>query len=255
MSDAIVLERAGKRFKRFAVSGHTTLKDAIVRGQIFRMGHARGYVESLRDISFSVPHGTVLAIIGPNGAGKTTLLRLLAGIYKATSGTVRIEGRISALLSLGFAFHPEFSGRENIMISGLALGLSHKQISMSTQGIIEFAELDNFIDAPMRTYSSGMYMRLAFSISVNVNSDILLIDEVLAVGDARFAEKSRTRMDDLKRSGKTVVLATHDLGTVENWCHQALLLDGGQMRGLGDPKEIVAQYRKMVLESTQPHPQ
>ncbi len=246
MNDAIVLEHISKRFKRYAVSGHITLKDAIVKGLIFQMGQSRGYVEAIKDISFSVPEATVLGIIGPNGAGKSTLLRLLAGIYRPTSGQIKIRGRISALLSLGLGFHPDFSGRENIMISGLALGLSHRQVARISEDIIQFAELGEFIDAPMRTYSSGMYMRLAFSVAVNVNQDILLVDEVLAVGDASFAKKSRARMDEFKNSGKTIILATHDLATVENWCQQALFLNGGQMCSLGAPKEVVAKYREMA---------
>jgi len=247
MSDVIVLEHVSKRFRRSAVSGHTTLKDAIVKGQIFRMGRSHGYIEALEDVSFAVPEATVLGIVGPNGAGKTTLLRLLAGIYRPTSGRIRIRGRVSALLSLGLGFHPEFSGRENIVISGLAVGLSRKHITQITDDIVQFAELEEFIDAPMRTYSSGMYMRLAFSVAVNVNPDILLIDEVLAVGDARFAERSRARMDEFKKSGKTIIFATHDLATVENWCHQALFLNCGRMCVLGEPKEVVAKYREMAL--------
>jgi lipopolysaccharide transport system ATP-binding protein len=246
MKDAIVLEHVSKNFRRFAVSGQTTLKDAILKGKIFQMRSSAGYIEALKDVSFSVPEATVLGIIGPNGAGKSTLLRILAGIYRPTSGQVNVKGRISALLSLGLGFHPEFSGRENIMISGLALGLSRKQVAEISDDIIKFAELQEFIDAPMRTYSSGMYMRLAFSVSVNINPDILLLDEVLAVGDASFAQKSRARMEEFKNSGKTIVLATHDLVTVENWCQQALLLYGGQMYSFGNPKEVVAKYRELA---------
>ena len=247
MNDVIVVEHVSKRFRRSAVSGHTTIKDAILKGLIFQMGQSRGYVEAINDISFSVPEATVLGIIGPNGAGKSTLLRLLAGIYRPTSGQIKVKGRISALLSLGLGFHPEFSGRENITISGLALGLSYRQVAKISEDIIQFAELEEFIDAPMRTYSSGMYMRLAFSVAVNVNPDILLVDEVLAVGDASFAQKSRARMEEFKNSGKTIVLATHDLATVENWCQQALFLNSGQVYGLGEPKTVVAKYREMAL--------
>lgn len=247
MNDVIVVEHVSKRFRRSAVSGHTTLKDAIIKGLIFQMGQSRGYVEAINDISFSVPEATVLGIIGPNGAGKSTLLRLLAGIYRPTSGQIKVKGHISALLSLGLGFHPEFSGRENITISGLALGLSYRQVAKISEDIIQFAELEEFIDAPMRTYSSGMYMRLAFSVAVNVNPDILLVDEVLAVGDASFAQKSRARMEEFKNSGKTIVLATHDLATVENWCQQALFLNSGQVYGLGEPKTVVAKYREMAL--------
>lgn len=248
MSDAIILEHVSKRFKRSSVSGRSSLKEAILKGQLFRMGTSRGYLEALKDVSFSIPHGTVIGLIGSNGAGKSTLLRILADIYRPTSGSVQINGRVS-LLSLGLGFHPEFSGRENITINGLALGLSHKQLAKVSQDIIRFAELEEFIDAPMRTYSSGMYMRLAFSVAVNVNPDILLIDEVLAVGDARFTAKSRARIDEFKNSGTTIVLATHDLNTVETWCQQALFLSGGQVAALGDPKEVVAKYRQMVTPS------
>lgn len=246
MSDAIILEHVSKRFRRSAVSGSTSLKDAILKGQLFRMGRSRGYLEALKDVSFSVPHGTVLGLVGSNGAGKSTLLRILADIYCPTSGKVTINGRVS-LLSLGLGFHPEFSGRENITISGLALGLPRKQLARVSDDIIHFAELEDFIDAPIRTYSSGMYMRLAFSVAVNVNPDILLIDEVLAVGDARFTEKSRARIDEFKRNGTTIILATHDLNEVENWCQQALYLKSGQVAALGEPKEVVAKYRQTAL--------
>jgi len=246
MNDVIVLEHVSKKFRRLAVSRGVTLKDAILKGKIFSFGRSAGYIEALKDITFSVPEATVLGVIGPNGAGKSTLLRILAGIYHPTSGQVSIKGRISTLLSLGLGFHPEFSGRENIMISGLALGLSRKQVTEISKDIIQFAELEDFIDAPTRTYSSGMYMRLAFSVAVNVNPDILLVDEVLAVGDASFAQKSRARMEEFKSRGKTIVLATHDLTTVENWCGQALFLNNGQICGFGEPKEIVRQYREEV---------
>ncbi len=251
MSDVIVLKNVSKRFKRLAVSGRTSLKDAILKGQIFQMGRTTGYVEALKDITFSVPEATVLGIIGPNGAGKSTLLRILAGIYHPTSGKINVKGRISALLSLGLGFHSEFSGRENIIISGLTLGLSRKQVNEISEEIIHFAELEDFIDAPMRTYSSGMYMRLAFSVSVNINPDILLLDEVLAVGDANFSQKSRARMEEFKNSGKTIVLASHDLITVENWCQQALFLYGGRIHSFGDPKKVVADYR--TISANMPH--
>jgi lipopolysaccharide transport system ATP-binding protein len=247
MSDAIVLDHVSKRFRRSAISGHTTLKDAFLKGKIWKMGGANGFVEALKDITLKVPEGQVLGVIGANGAGKSTLLRLLAGIYRPTSGQIKITGRVSALLSLGLGFHPEFSGRENLAISGLALGLSHKQIAELSEDIIHFAELENFIDAPMRTYSSGMFMRLAFSVAVNVNPDILLIDEFLAVGDAHFAVKSRARMDEFKNNGKTIVLATHDLITAETWCHRVIWIKDGMIYDSGNPNEVVKKYRQFTL--------
>ena len=201
------------------------------------------YKRQLKDVTFTVPQGTVLGIIGPNGAGKSTLLRLIAGIYRPTSGRIVVNGRVSALLNLGLGFHPELTGRENIIIGGLAMGLSRQEIMKKMDEIIHFAELEDFVDAPVRTYSSGMYMRLAFSVAVNVDPDILLLDEVLAVGDASFAEKSRRRMDEFKEQGKTILLVTHDLATVENWCYQTLWLDKGEVQALGDPREVVARYR------------
>lgn len=246
MSDAIILDHVTKVFKRSNISSRLTLKEAVLKGMIFRRKPGPAYFEALKDISFTVPHGTVLGLIGANGAGKSTLLRILADIYCPTEGQVKINGRVS-LLSLGLGFHAEFSGRENITINGLALGLSRRQLTKVTEDIIRFAELEDFIDAPMRTYSSGMYMRLAFSVAVNVNPDILLIDEVLAVGDARFTEKSRARIEEFKKNGTTIVLATHDLNEVENWCQQALFLSGGRIAALGNPKEVVASYKQAVL--------
>lgn len=244
MNDVIIVNNLCKRFKRYETRGYTTLKDLVVKGQLFKMRQGRQYIEALKNVTFSVPEGTVLGIIGPNGSGKSTLLKLLAGVYRPDSGKVSVKGRISALLSLGVGFHPDLTGRENIMIGGLSLGLSRKQVKQSFDEIVHFAELENFIDAPVRTYSSGMYARLAFSITVHVDPDVLLIDEVLAVGDASFVQKSRARMDKFKEQGKTIVLVTHDLVVAKDWCHQVLWLEQGQMQGLGDPKEIVEYYRK-----------
>jgi lipopolysaccharide transport system ATP-binding protein len=246
MSNAILLEHVSKSFKRSIISGRSTIKDLVLKGQFFGRGRRGGTLEALKDISFSVPDGTVLGLIGPNGAGKSTLLRIIADIYRPTSGRVTMNGRIS-LLSLGLGFHPEFSGRENITISGLALGLPRRQLAKASEDIIRFSELEEFIDSPMRTYSSGMYMRLAFSVAVNVNPDILLIDEVLAVGDAHFTEKSRARIDEFKKNGKTIILATHDLSEVENWCQQALFINGGQICASGESKEVVAKYKQIMF--------
>lgn len=240
----IVLEHAHKRFRRYPTRGYTTLKDALVKGQLFRMRRTCQYVEALTDISLAVPEGTVLGIIGPNGAGKSTLLRLLAGIYRPTSGRLTIKGRVSALLNLGVGFHPDLTGRENIMISGLAMGLSHRQIKETFGEIVQFAELEEFIDAPVRTYSSGMHMRLAFSVAVNVDPDILLLDEVLAVGDSNFAAKSKARIEQFKTAGKTILFVSHDLSAVESWCHNVLWLEKGRAMEYGEAGEIADKYRR-----------
>lgn len=247
MKKAIVVEHVYKKFRKYPTQSHTTLKEALLKGHIFRMRENRQYREVLKDITFCVPAGTVLGIIGPNGAGKSTLLRLIAGIYRPTSGKITVNGRLSALLNLGLGFHPELTGRENIIIGGLAMGLSKHEIKYRLDDIVAFAELEEFIDAPVRTYSSGMYMRLAFSVAVNVDPDILLLDEVLAVGDAQFAEKSRSKMEEFKRKGKTILLVTHNLATVKSWCHQALWLEAGKFRNLGEPNRVIDQYNEESL--------
>jgi lipopolysaccharide transport system ATP-binding protein len=249
MKDVIIVDNLCKRFKRYQTRGYTTLKDLVVKRQLFKMRQGRQYVEALRNVTFSVSTGTVLGIIGPNGSGKSTLLKVIAGIYRPNSGKVSVTGRMSALLGLGVGFHPDLNGRENIMIGGLCLGLSRGQVTQAFDDIVHFAELEDFIDAPVRTYSSGMYARLAFSIAVHVDPDILLLDEVLAVGDAHFAQKSRARMDEFKRQGKTILLVTHELSTIEQWCHQALWLDNGEVCGWGDPREVIGRYRAKVLVS------
>lgn len=246
MKDVIVLEHVYKCFKRYPTRSYTTLKDYFVRGEFLRR-KPKQYIEALKDVTFTVPEGAVLGIIGPNGSGKSTLLRLIAGIYRPTYGRIVVKGRVAALLTLGLGFHPELSGRENIIISGLAIGLTRQEIKRRMEEIVEFAELRSFIDAPVRTYSSGMYMRLAFSIAVNVDPDILLLDEVLAVGDVAFIQKSMTRMNKFKEEGKTILLATHDLDIVENWCQQALWLEAGQLMALDEPSKVISFYKNKAL--------
>jgi len=248
MREAIILERVTKRFKRYQTPGYTTLKDLLVRGEWLRRRPGQ-YVEALHDVSLRVPEGMALGVIGPNGSGKSTLLRLIAGIYRPTSGRVIVHGRVSALLGLGLGFHPDLSGRENVIIGGLAMGLSKQEIKRKFDEIVQFAELEGFIDAPVRTYSSGMYARLAFSVAVNVDPDILLLDEVLAVGDAQFAEKSKARMEEFKKRGKTIILVTHNLAVVKSWCHQVLWLDQGEVRAWGEPEDTVDLYLREVASS------
>jgi ABC-type polysaccharide/polyol phosphate transport system ATPase subunit len=250
MKYAIILEHVSKRFKKYSRRSYTTIKDIVLKGQFLNFGKNQGYIEALKNVTFAVPRGTVLGIVGSNGAGKSTLLRLIAGIYRPTSGKIVVNGRVSALLSLGLGFHPELTGWENILIGGLAMGLSKREILRKMDQIIQFAELENFINEPVRTYSSGMYMRLAFSVAVNVDPDILLLDEVLAVGDAHFAQKSRARMEEFKKQGKTILLVTHDLNAVKNWCHQALWLDHGEVRAIGEPEEVVNLYINNLKTNT-----
>ena len=181
-------------------------------------------------MSFTVPKGSTYGVIGRNGSGKSTALKLVAGITKPTSGTVRVEGRISALIELGAGFHPEISGRENVFINGIMLGLSKREIQERFDEIVDFAELREFIDAPVKTYSSGMYMRLGFAVAIHVDPDVLLVDEVLAVGDEGFTHKCLDKFAEFRRRGKTILLVTHSLDLVERFCDEALWLDGGRAR-------------------------
>ena len=243
---AIALDHVSKRFRKVVLrTGYTTLKTSLTR---LVRGDSRPaqYVQALSDVSLAVPRGMTLGIIGQNGSGKSTLVRIIAGIYRPTAGTVSTRGRVSALIELGAGFHPEFSGRENIYVNGIILGLSKREIRRRFDEIVEFAGLQEFIDSPVRTYSSGMYMRLGFSVAVHVDPDILLVDEVLAVGDEAFVHKCLDKMDEFRRQGKTLVLAGHDLALIERWCDAAILLERGRMMAEGPPGEVVAAYRSAL---------
>ncbi|MCI0574297.1 MAG: ABC transporter ATP-binding protein, partial [Myxococcaceae bacterium] len=219
--DAIVLRGVTKRFKRSTVrKEHTTFKSELVAFLTAKRRKAPPelFIETLRGVDLTIPRGRTVGILGRNGSGKSTLLKLITGIYAPTTGSIEVNGRISALLDLGAGFHPDFTGRENILINGIILGMSRAEVKARMDDIIAFSELGDFIDEPVRTYSSGMYMRLAFSVATHVDPEILIIDEILAVGDAHFSRKSMAKMEEFKRAGKTIVLVTHDLSVVERWC-------------------------------------
>jgi ABC-type polysaccharide/polyol phosphate transport system ATPase subunit len=199
---------------------------------------------ALRDVSFDLVHGESLAVIGPNGAGKSTLLQVLAGIILPSEGTVEVDGLISSLLTLGAGFDQELTGRENIRLAGAFLGIQGREMAERTPGIIEFADLGPFIDAPIRTYSSGMRARLGFSIATSVDPDILLLDEVLATGDEVFRAKSKARVLELVRAAKGVVFVTHDMNWVVEFCNRAILLQKGRVVAEGDPAEVVAIHKE-----------
>jgi ABC-type polysaccharide/polyol phosphate transport system ATPase subunit len=199
---------------------------------------------ALRDVSFNLVHGESLAVIGPNGAGKSTLLQVLAGIILPSEGTVEVDGLISSLLTLGAGFDQELTGRENIRLAGAFLGIQGREMAERTPGIIEFADLGPFIDAPIRTYSSGMRARLGFSIATSVDPDILLLDEVLATGDEVFRAKSKARVLELVRAAKGVVFVTHDMNWVVEFCNRAILLQKGRVVAEGDPAEVVAMHKE-----------
>jgi len=248
--DTIIAEKVSKLFKRYAFKRQfQTFKSALVRGDIFKEISPKESFAALKDVSFSVAQGEALGIIGNNGSGKSTLLKIIAGITKPTYGKITTRGKISALIELGAGFHPEISGKENIFINGIMLGLSKKEISQKLDEIVKFAELEAFINSPVKTYSSGMFMRLGFSIAVNVNPEILLIDEVLAVGDESFAHKCLDKMMDFRRRKKTIVLVTHMLGMVEKFCDKALWLKNGVIHAMGESKSVTDAYLIDVASS------
>ena len=203
-------------------------------------------VEALRGVSFTVPRGSVVGIVGRNGAGKSTLMRALAGIVPPSAGSVTIRGRLSTMLSLGLGFNRELTGRENIMLGGLAFGLTKGEVEAITPQIIEFAELGDFIDFPIRTYSSGMTGRLAFAVSAHIDPEILLIDEGLAAGDPKFKEKCFDRVDPMFGEGRTIVLVSHSLLTVADLAQHCIWLHEGKVMREGDPEEVIESYIKFA---------
>ncbi len=246
---SIELDRVTRIYQKYAARHRfQTFKSAVVRGDLFRSIKADELVKAVDGVSLQVENGTTLGLIGRNGSGKSTLLKLIAGITKPTSGTITVEGKISALIELGAGFHPEISGRENVFINGIMLGLSKKEITSKFDEIVKFADLEAFIDAPVKTYSSGMFMRLGFSIAINVNPDVLLVDEILAVGDAAFIPKCLDRIDDFRRRKKTILFVSHDLTMVAKICDRVAWMKDGKLRMLDEPKRVVDAYLQDVAE-------
>ncbi|HEY7544717.1 MAG TPA: ABC transporter ATP-binding protein [Blastocatellia bacterium] len=207
---------------------------------------------ALRDVSFEIQSGEALGIIGPNGAGKSTVLKLLSKITAPTSGEIVIRGKLSALIEVGSGFHPELTGRENVYLSGSILGMRRREIANKLDSIVEFAEVHQFIDTPVKRYSSGMYVRLGFSIAAHLQPDILLLDEVLAVGDAAFQAKCFKRISELKKNGTTIVFISHDLNAIDFLCDRALLLDHGGIAAEGRPRDVIARYERSVHAAMMP---
>jgi teichoic acid transport system ATP-binding protein len=212
------------------------------------IGDARppDHIWALKDVSFEIERGETVGIIGPNGSGKSTLLKILAEITEPTEGEIYINGRLTALIELGAGFHPELSGRENIYLNGAILGLSKDDVDAKLDQIIEFADLKDFVDTPVKRYSSGMYVRLGFSIAASVDSDIILVDEVLAVGDAQFKAKCFAKFRELKRLGKTIIIVSHDLALISDQCSRAILVFQGKTVESGTPKKVVDRYQQLV---------
>jgi ABC-type polysaccharide/polyol phosphate transport system ATPase subunit len=218
-----------------------------LRGKVL----GKGEFWALKDVNFDVRRGETLGIIGPNGSGKTTLLKILAGILYPTAGEVKVNGRISTLFELGTGFHPELTGRENIYLNGTILGLSRRRIREKFDEIVKFSELEKFIEMPLKHYSSGMQVRLAFSVAINVDPEILLVDEVLAVGDAAFQDKSFSAFEKFKKQETTIVFVSHDLGKIEEFCDRALYIDNSRVRASGPPHGIILKYLYKAGEQPQ----
>jgi ABC-type polysaccharide/polyol phosphate transport system ATPase subunit len=232
-----------KVYRRFAHKKQfATLKSALLSGSLIRDLRPEDTFAALKGVTFQVPAGCTYGIVGRNGSGKSTLLKCVAGITRPSAGSITVKGRVSALIELGAGFHPEISGRENVFINGIMLGLSKKEIGRRFDEIVEFAELEDFIDAPVKTYSSGMYMRLGFAVAIHVDPDVLLVDEVLAVGDEGFTHKCLDKFGEFRKRGRTILLVTHSLALVERFCDEALWIDAGVSRAAGDPRSVVGAY-------------
>lgn len=241
-NDVIIVNNVTKTFNVF-YDKTNTLKEKL----LFWNRSKKEVRTVLKDISLTIKKGEVVGLIGVNGSGKSTLLKLMTKIIYPNKGTVETRGKLTSLLELGAGFHPDFSGRENIYFNSSIFGLTRKEIDKRIDDIIEFSELKDFIDNPVRTYSSGMYMRLAFSVAINVDAEILLIDEILSVGDQHFQEKCFKKIEDLKKQGKTIVFVSHGMGTVERFCTRAVWLNNGIIQKDGETKEVIEEY----LEATQ----
>jgi len=242
MNTVITARGIGKRYQLGEHLRHNTLRDAL-RAAIHRPPPAgSGDFWALKEVSFEIQRGEVVGVIGRNGAGKSTLLKILSQITDPTEGEIRIRGRVASLLEVGTGFHPELSGRENVYLNGAILGMTRREISASFSDIAAFAGVEKFLDTPVKRYSSGMYVRLAFAVAAHLNPEILLVDEVLAVGDASFQKKCIGKMDDVARSGRTILFVSHNMAAVESLCAKTLLLDRGRVVAFGDTREVIDQY-------------
>ncbi|MEL4319022.1 ABC transporter ATP-binding protein [Leifsonia sp. YIM 134122] len=238
MSEAVVIDDVSKSFRMYK-ERNQSLKSAIMRGRI--SSHTDFW--ALRNVSLEIPHGSTFGLIGDNGSGKSTLLKCVAKILHPETGTITTDGRLAALLEVGSGFHPELSGRENVFLNGSILGMSKKEITQRFDEIVDFSGVEEFIDQPVKNYSSGMYVRLGFSVAINVDPDVLLVDEVLAVGDEAFQAKCRQKFADFKKQGKTVVVVSHSMGTMQQMCDKLAWLHHGDLKAVGDAPDVIAKYR------------
>lgn len=238
---AIIVEGVSKRFRLFH-ERNQTLKSAVMRG---RRVVADDFW-ALRDVSFEVPRGQTLGLIGRNGSGKSTLLKTLARIYQPDEGRVVLNGRVSSMLEVGSGFHPELSGRENIFLNGSILGLTRKQVTARFDEIVDFSGVEAYIDQPVKNYSSGMYVRLGFAVAVHTEPDILMVDEILSVGDGAFRKKSRQKFLEFTGQGRTVILVSHSLSQIRSMCQQTAWLHDGRLRALGPTDQVVEAYETSI---------
>jgi lipopolysaccharide transport system ATP-binding protein len=265
MKPIIKAEHLGKEYAIGALEGkHGTLREALTRAlrsplQTLQGGHAEK-IWALRDVSFEAEPGDVIGVIGKNGAGKSTLLKILSRITEPTTGRVELYGRVGSLLEVGTGFHTELTGRENVYLNGAILGMRHAEITRKFDDIVGFAEVERFIDTPVKRYSSGMYLRLAFAVAAFLESEILLVDEVLAVGDANFQKRCLGKMREVSSSGRTVLFVSHNMAAIESLCNRCLYISEGRTEGFGIPHELIGRYLsaealpRSAAMSLDPHP-
>lgn len=239
MQNAIEVKNLTKVFR--VLHRERSVKSAALKSLLRKFPH-RSEFTALQDISFDVPKGQTVGVIGRNGSGKSTLLTLLARIYRPTSGTIKVEGRVATLLELGAGFHPEFTGIENIFLNGVILGMPRAELEKRLSSIIEFAGIEEFIDTPVKHYSSGMITRLGFSVAIHLEPDVLLVDEVLAVGDHEFQEKCYTKIEEFKKRGVTIFFVSHDMAAIARVCERVLWIDNHVLREDGPTEEVLAKY-------------
>jgi len=246
LSESVIeVENSSKIYQVYARPVDRLLQSVFHKRQYFRE------VRALQDITISVNKGETVGILGPNGSGKSTLLQMIAGTLSPTSGSIRVRGRVAALLELGAGFNPEFTGRENVYLSASILGLNEKEIEERYQDIVDFADIgDEFLEQPVKTYSSGMYVRLAFSVAINVDPDILIVDEALSVGDVRFQRKCYRRFETIKSKGATVLFVTHSMELIQNHCNRAIYLNSGKIQAVGSPRNVIHQFMNDMFSLT-----
>ena len=243
-SPAVRLEHVTQRF-RVIQERPDTLRELFSKF----LRHEVSYhdFDAVSDLSLQVPHGQMLGLIGRNGSGKSTLLKIIAGVYRPTSGRVQVRGTLAPLIELGAGFHQELTGRENIMLNGLLMGCSREQMNAREQRIIDFAEIGEFIDTPIKQYSSGMQTRLAFAVATEVDPDILILDEILAVGDAAFQQKCFARIENFRRAGKTILFVSHNMNQITEYCDRVIMLDRGKIVSDGSAAEVVETYKHLTV--------